>query len=203
MVVRIKNGYRRLSGAKLSLRAKGIKNGTAANADFPTLAAESVVLGDMIKDYDTELEESESGDKRAIARRDAQADDMIDQLHTMGYMAMGVTTDAEKLIGAGFEVIVGKKPTDPMVKPAAPKVKSTPNPGEMLSIGKGQPGIKQMFHEITEAPLTATSEWKRFEGKSRFTFKGCTTGKQYLLRISMSGVREQFVQGDYVAFVCQ
>jgi hypothetical protein len=203
MIVKIKNGYRRLSGAKLSLRAKSIKNGTAANADFPTLAAESVVLADIIKDYDEELEESESGDKRAIARRDAQADDLIDQLHTIGYMAMGVTTDAEKLIGAGFEITEGIRPSGPLVKPAAPRVKSTPNSGEMLSIGKGQVGQKQMYHEITEAPLTATSEWKRYEGNSRYTFKGYTSGKQYLIRICMSGVRDQFVQGDYIAFVCQ
>ncbi len=80
----------------------------------------------------------------------------------------------------------------------------TGNSGEIYSIGKRQPAMLAINHQITEYPLTAESVWKSTTTSSvKYTFTNCEPGKQYLVWVCVVGVKSQCIESDPVAYIAQ
>ena len=194
---KLKNGFDKLTIAALIAKMESVETSLTGNLVFAAINPTVVTLHDLKKALITANADADAtGNKVAMATRDALQLDAIDLLRLMVNSVMAIAEgDGVKLVSSGFELEKERQSRAAIVKPAPPTLSGTGNSGEIYSVGKRQPAMIAINHQITEHPLTALSVWKTSTSSSvKYTFTNCVPGKQYLVRQCIVGVKNQCLE---------
>ena len=202
---KLKNGFDKLINDQLMAKADSIETHLTGNLVYADVNPTVVQLHDLNKAFTTAVADASLGNKTAMATRDELRLDLIDLMRLMANSVMAIAADDRpKLVSSGFELYKEKQSRPAIVKPAPPTLAGTGNSGEIFSLGKRQPAMIAVNHQITEYPLTAASVWKTSTSSSvKYTFTNCVPGKQYLVRQCIVGVKSQCLESEPVGYIAQ
>lgn len=86
MLLRITNGFERLSDAALVAKVNLIQTGMTGNVNFATPSPTLIELGDAKDDFATTLAEAQEGGNYDKAVKNQKREDLIDMVHNLAYM---------------------------------------------------------------------------------------------------------------------
>jgi hypothetical protein len=200
--LRITNGFQRLSDANLKVRTNEIITGITANfATAPGLAD----LSTANQNFTNALSTAINGGKYEKALRDQYRQELIEQLHLMAnYVLYTCAGDRPKAISSGFSIAKQPSPGPDVTKAENQKLDNGQNAGELQYSFEKVPGARSYVYQVTQEPLTETSDWTNHMGTQRkFLFAGLESGKRYWVRVAAIGTGGQTVYSDPLSRLVQ
>ena len=200
---RIVNGFTRMIDAVLLARARSIHADMTGNTSFPTPVPTLTELNTSISSFETAMQAAEGGDTQAIAVRNQIRDTLISQLHMLGnYVLFTAAGDQVVATSSGFSISKIPAPSPELTEPQAFVLTSGANRGEIKLRFRKVPAARSYIYEMTQAPVTANSEWQSFMGTvCKKLFSGLESGKEYAFRVAAVGIKEQLVYSQVVSRV--
>lgn len=207
VVLRITNGFTRLSDSKLISRANAILQSMTSNSNFPTPSPTLAAFQTAINDFVTALSEAENGGNYDKAVKNQKRDELIDILHALGaYVLFTSSNLPDPFLAAkssGFHV----------AKTGSPKVLGTVdnlqlsdgvNPGELAISFNTVAGSRAFVYLYTDDASLSETSWRVEVGTSRkVVLSGLESGKKYFVRIIAIGASDQKVVSDVVSRLIQ
>jgi hypothetical protein len=203
-MTKIKNGFDRMSEAKLLFEAITIGTQCTGNAYFVSIQAMVALLVTATTAFQNALDAAQSGDKNAIADKDVKKAELVSILRKLGDTISGIAGgNYQVLVSSGFPLVKEREPSQPLTKPNPPVVKAGFNAGEIMTIGEREKSAKAVIHMITADPAQENS-WKRnFTTGRRYTFTNLESGKRYWFKQAVIGVNKQYIESDAVSYIAQ
>jgi hypothetical protein len=204
-ILRITNGFERLTDAALEARANSILAALTGNTAFPTPVPSLPALQTAIDDYTDALARAQQGSAYEKAFKNQKKMVLIDLLHSLGNYVL-FTANGDELMAKSSGFAIAKLPSPkPPVEPAGGQVLSDgPNAGELDYKFKPVKGARSYLYQHTPEPLTAGSVWESQAGTvSRVRFSGLESGKRYWCRVMTVGTGGQAVYSEPVSRVVQ
>lgn len=197
-MLRIANGFTRLSDALLYTRGSQIQEGMTDNVNFvkpkPTLAE----LQGALAAFNDALMKCKSGDRLEIAIKNQKRQQLIDLLHLLGdYVLFQSNGDAVIAVSSGFRIAKSPAPRPPLQKPAFYTVENGINPNELISKGPRVPNSVSYNHQYADDEQMAASLWQSVpNSKSTCVLTNMSSGVFYNCRLEVLGVKGQVVYSD-------
>jgi hypothetical protein len=203
MSLRLKNGFKKMSDALLSVRTTQITTEMTGNANFPT---PTPTLDEMLATaagYNDALKNCADGGSELIAIKNAKREALIDALHLWAlYVLLTANGNEAVAISSGFQIAKKPAPAPPLTKPEAPILLSGINPGELLVKGKRVAGSVSYVHQYATDGMMAKDNWLGLPcSKSSCVISGLTIGEKYNCRIVAIGRKDQVAYSDVVSRV--
>jgi hypothetical protein len=175
------------------------------NAYFADLQPTVLIVGAATTAYGNALDAAKSGDKTAIAMKEAKRNDLIALLRKLGDLVSAEAGgDRVKLISSGIPLAKGREPLPLLTKPNPPVLSAGLNAGEVVAEGEFEKAAKAIMHMVTADPITSSSSWKSIVTTSRkYTFTSLESGKKYWFKQCVVGSKEQYVESDPVSYIAQ
>jgi hypothetical protein len=204
-LLRITNGFDKLSDNDLEVRANNIIASMTGNADFPTPTPTLAAMQAAADAYTNALAKAKTGSLYEKAFKNQKKAELTDLLHSLGnYVLFTANGDALKARSSGFNIAKGPSPS-PQVTPAAnQQLEDGPNTGELAYSFGRVAGAKSYIYQYTTDPLTESSAWKSEVGTvRRIVFTGLESGKKYWCRVMAIGINGQGVYSEPVSRIVQ
>lgn len=200
--LRITNGFAKLSDAALKVRINEILLGVTTNfATAPGLAD----LSTANQNFTNALSEAVNGGKYQKALKNQYRTELIEQMHLMAnYILYTCAGDRARAISSGFKVAKIPSPAPEVTKAENQKLDNGANAGELKYSFEKVPGARSYLYQVTQEPLTETSDWNNYMGTQRkFLFAGLESGKRYWVRVAAVGIAGQAVYSDPLSRLVQ
>jgi hypothetical protein len=204
-LLRISNGFEKLSDADLLTKANSILDSMSGNTNFsnpqPTLAT----FGTAITDFSTALDAASHGSSLDKAIKNQRREDLINILHALGaYVLFASGGVAVTALSSGFSISKTPQPAPPVQAVTGQRLEDGPNSGTLkYSFDRG-PGAKAYIYQCAPDPVTATSDWMTLGGTTRSTlFSGLVVGKKYWCRTGAIGTNGQIVYSEPIWRIVQ
>lgn len=204
-LLRITNGFDKLSDANLETRAGAILSAMTANVSFPTPSPTLVVVQTATTDFAIALAKAKTGSEYDKAFKNSKREELITLLHSLGNYVL-FTANGDELIAKSSGYGIAKTPAPaPEVTPATnQKLEDGQNAGELKYSFDKVPGAKSYMYQYTPDPITESSVWQSVPGTIRKAlFTGLQSGKKYWCRVFTVGTGGQGVYSEPVSRVVQ
>ena len=206
-LLRITNGFDKMSDANLEVKANSIYTSLLANAltYFPNPSPTLPALKTFIDDFSAALFKAKTGSLLDKALKNEKKANLISALHEEGAYVL-LASAGNTVIAQASGYTIAKVPTPkPPVGPATnQQLENGPNSGDMKYSFDPTPGSKAFVYQSTPDPLTENSVWASQGGTARKTmFTGLEPGKKYWFRVMSIGKNGQTVYSDPVSKIVQ
>lgn len=204
-VLRITNGFNRLSDNDLEAKANSIITAMTGNPDFPTPTPTMAVLQAASDDFSAALAIAKNGSPYEKAVKNEKRAALITLLHSLANYVLFISNgDALKAKSSGFTIAKEPTPMPPLTAATNQKLEDGQNAGELVFSFDKVPGAKSYVYQYTADPITDNTAWESQTGTIRkISFAGLETGKKYWCRVVAIGTNEQGVYSDPVWRIVQ
>jgi hypothetical protein len=199
-VLRIINGFGKLSDDNLQGRAGQINLSMVGNANFPTPTPTLATLQAAISDFALAVSKAKTGSELDRAIKNDKRAELIDLLHSLGnYVLFTANGDRTVAVSSGFSIAKQPEPMPPLTKPGNLQVSEGANSGELNIKFKRVTGARCYMIQYAEDTTTGTPTWQSQTcTTSKCTIKQLQSGKKYQVRVAVVGTNEQLVYSDPV-----
>lgn len=205
-VLRITNGFDKMSDPDLELKARSILNAMTSNSSFPTSTPTLATVQAAINDYSDALAIAQTGSVYDKALKNQKKEALVVLLHNLANYVL-FTAAGNELIArsSGFTIAKSERTPAPAVVPARGQVLSDgPNPGDLDYNFKRVPGATGYVYQLTLDPITENSVWESKAGTVRkVRFTGLPRGQRVWCRVMTIGRRGQAVYSEPVSRIVQ
>jgi hypothetical protein len=207
VVLRITNGFTRLSDPKLGSRASNIHLAMTGNPNFatpiPTLAAFQTGINEFL----AASSEADNGGSYDKAVKNQKRDALIELLHSLAAYVLftAAGTDNPELVAKSSGFSVAKTGT-PSVLGAIEnlQLKDGPNAGDLLVSFNTVVGARAFVYQYTDDETLAEGSWRTEVGTSRkVVLSGLQSGKKYFVRLIAIGAKDQKIISEVVSRLVQ
>lgn len=204
-LLRITNGFERLSDAALRVRTGVIITSMTDNLHFtdpnPSLAAMQAALDE----FSTAVSIAMTGSLVEKAVKNDKRKALIDLVHKLSYYVLFIAGGNETVaMSSGYNIAKGYTTSADIEKPYSLKLENGPNDGELLLRFKKVKGAKSYIYQFAEGPITSDTVWQSQSGTtSKVVLKGLKSCTKYWCRVVAIGVRGQEMISDVVGRVVQ
>jgi hypothetical protein len=204
-ILRITNGFNRMSDDYLLGRADNIHVSMMGNENFTTPTPTMAALATSIGDFRLAVSKAENGSELDVAVKNDKRNELIDLLHSLGnYVLFTVDGDRTKAISSGFRIAKEPSPMPPITKPENLQVAEGINAGELNIKFKRVIGARSYMIQFAEETTSGAPVWQSQTcTTSKFTLKQLQSGKKYQVRIAVVGTNEQLLYSDPVWKIVQ
>jgi hypothetical protein len=205
MLLRITNGFEKLSDAALIAKAELIMTGMTGNANFPTPSPTLPVFQAGIDDFQASLGTAQGGGNYDKAVKNQKREELIDLIHSLSYYVL-FTANGNRLIAQSSNLTIAKSPAP------APEVREPLNlqldvgsySGDLNLEFSKVPGARSYIYEIAQSPLTNNTAWTSKTGTiKKTTFNSLVPGERYHVRVMAVGINGQGVYSQTVSRIAQ
>ena len=201
MIIKIKNGFSRMSDALLETRSNQILNSMTGNANFASPIPTVMVMVTTVSDYSAALVMSGSGDRVRIATKNKKRDQLILALHKWCHYVM-ITSENDREIAqsSGFELARPPMPRPPLPMPDTPAIVNGISSGELVITIKPVPGSVNYRYELATLEDMRVNQWTPvYSTKIKQVFSGLTPGMKYFVRVVAIGNKGQLTTSKSVS----
>ena len=204
-LVRITNGFDRLSDDNLLARTQFIYAQMLGNVNFltPDPPLTSVLVA--INDFKDALMEARTGNKQSIAVKNEKKEALIDIMHKLGnYVLFIAKENAVIATSSGFHIARNPTPLPTITAPQEFEVSNGSGSGQLALSARRVPGARAYLFEYTPEPMTAESVWTSQVGtRPGIVFSNLQSGNRYWCRVGAVGINSQLEYTDPVARIVQ
>jgi hypothetical protein len=204
-VIKVTNGFSRLSDANLLSRAGQINIAMTGNTNFPTPTPTLAALQTALSDFEIAMAKAKTGSELEKAIKNDKREALIDLLHALGnYVLFTANGDRTVALSSGFNIAKEPTPKPPITKPENLQVTEGPNAGELnIKFNRVIAARMYMIQYAEETGSTPLNWQSQSCTKSKFTLRQLQSGKKYLIRIVALGTDEQVMYSDPVSKLVQ
>ncbi len=180
-LLRITNGFDKLSDANLEARANNIVASMTGNASFATPSPTLAVVQTAIDNYSAALAKAQTGSSYDKAYKNQKKGDLIDLLHSLGNYVL-FTANGDELVAksSGYNIAKGPSPAPEVSAAVNQNLEDGANAGELKYSFDKVPGARSYMYQYAPDPLTENSTWQSQPGTIRkIVFSGLDSGKKY------------------------
>lgn len=199
MIVRVTNGFDKLTDAELESSGQTILLAMTGNTNFPTPTPTLAELSNNLTVFSQAAAVARKGSSLDKAIRDDKRDVFISTLHLLGNYVT--------FVAAGNRTVAASSAM-PLNKDSLPRVLTKPenlrlsegtNSGELKLAFDAVPAARSFQYQVTTDPLSEASQWQSFTGTTcRFLLTGLTPGQKYWVRVVAVGTGGQSITSDAV-----
>ena len=189
--VTVKVSFGSYSDSKLDFQSKTILQMMKENLNFPDPVPAYADVEAARKAFSDALAPARSGDRAAIAVKNANKEVLCKMLQRMGYYVNMVAMDDQAvLLTSGFTLEKQGTPS-PFAAPSDVTVMNGPSGQMIVGVGSA-PGAKSFVYQYTTDPVTEKSVWVS-EGSTlkKHMFKNLTPGVKLWFRVVAVGAYAQ------------
>ena len=204
-LLRITNGFDKLSDANLETRAGAILSAMTGNVSFPTPSPALATVQTAATDFAIALAKAKTGSEYDKAFKNSKREELITLLHSLGNYVL-FTANGDELMAKSSGYSIARTPSPaPGVTPATnQKLEDGANAGELKFSFDKVPGARSYMYQYTPDPVTESSVWQSMPGTVRKTvFTGLQSGTRYWCRVIAIGTGGQGVYSDAVSRIVQ
>jgi hypothetical protein len=204
-ILRITNGFSRLSDENLLGRTGQINIAMGGNGNFPTPTPTLAQLQTALTDFEIALAKAKTGSELEKAIKNDKREALVNLLHSLSNYVL-FTADGSETVAksSGFSIARPPEPA-PELTPATNQVlEDGQNAGELKFSFDKVPTARSYMYQYTVDPVTDNSVWQGQPGTTRKTvFTGLQSGKKYWCRVYALGTRGQGVYSEPVSRIVQ
>lgn len=181
-LLRLTNGFDRMSDANLVVRSQNIIAAMTGNANFPTPDPTLATMQTALDAFSDALDAAKTGDKTAIAIKNQKKADLVDQIHLLGaYVLYTSKQDSVIAVSSGFNIAKEPQPSPSITKPENFQVDNGLNTGELQVSFNPVPGARSYMYQYTsDTAVTDATQWETETGTVKQNlFYGLTSGSRY------------------------
>lgn len=190
--LKIISSFTRLSDASFESTAQHILASITGNGNFPTPNPTIAVLQDAVTRYTNALLAAKDPGKNNIAEKNESRQALELLLTQLAMYIMNICNGSlTMLTGSGFPISKEREPRY-IESPGNVILSNGISSGELVAQVKPGKADKGYVHQIaTELPTENTVWDSNVTTSSKFTFKELQPGKQYWVRVAVTGARQQ------------
>ncbi|MBD0287066.1 MAG: fibronectin type III domain-containing protein [Flavisolibacter sp.] len=202
-VLRIINGFDRLSDADLIARSRFIHGQMSGSVYFQTPDPTLETVLNAINIFEAALQSAGTGNLQDIAVKNLRRSNLISLLHRLGaYVLFSAQQDPVVATSSGFRIAKQPESGPAITNPQNVQIKNGSNSGELDIRFKKVPSARMYAYEYTPEPLTDGSVWKvEYNNLTTNTLSGLEVGKRYYCRIAAIGINKQVMYSDTISKV--
>ena len=200
-LLRITNGFERLSEPDLIIQMRHILDGIKDNPNFVSPVPSLSVFQDAITAFVNAVAAGNGTVASAIKRDRRQ--ELIDRAHSLSNYVLFIA-DGNELIARSSHFTIAKPygSSAALVNPTGLRLRDGGNAGELIFTFDKVHGAKSYIYQYTLDPYG--NEWTSRTGTTtKFFVKGLTSCKKYWFRVVAIGIKGQEVISDVVGRVVQ
>ena len=204
-LLRMTNGFERLSDASLKVRLDSI---LFSMRDNPSFDAPIPSLGEMqaaLDSFSSTLAVAQSGSLYEKALKNQKRQELIDRVHRLSYYVL-LMANGDELVAqsSGFTIAKVYTTSEAISKATGLQLSDGVNAGELVLRFDKVKGARSYIYQYAPDPLTADTEWMHMLGtSSTAVITGLKSCQRYWCRVIAIGVRNQQTMSDAVARVVQ
>ncbi len=189
---KVSTSFSGFTDANLETKAQLILASMTGNPAFanpiPTLAE----LQTAVTRYSTDLVAAAALGRTNVANKNASRQLLENILAQLGMYVMYIANGDEAiLISSGYSMLKSPEPIY-ITNPGNVTLSNGITTGQMMSVVNAVSGARTYLHEIcTEQPTAATVWTSNPSSRRQFTFTDLVAGKQYWVRVGVTGSGEQ------------
>lgn len=205
MILRITNGFDRLSDANLEVKANTIVTAMTGNTYFPTPNPDLPTLQAAVDAYVNALAVAKDGSYYDKAVKNQKRAALIELLHALGnYVLYTSNGDEVAARSSGFTIAKAPSPAPEVSKAENLQLSDGPNAGELQLMFNRVKGAVSYIYQCAPDPITADTVWGDQTGTVRkAVFSGLESRQKYWCRVVAVGIKGQQVASDAVARIVQ
>lgn len=198
MILKLKNGFNRMSDPTLETRANQILGHMYGNPNFPAPVPTGEEMEAFIGAFSSVLTQCKNGDRVKIAEKNQNRKLLVQKLHLWShYVLLKSEGDEVKALSSGFSIAAASSTRPPLQKPAALSITNGINNGEILCKGKRVAGAVSYVFEFATLEGMTSDQWNRIAAtKTKQTISNLNRGTLYYCRIGAIGSNNQLVYSD-------
>lgn len=192
-ILKISTSFSKFSDADFETKAQYIVNvGIAGNANFPSPNPVLADLQTAVTRYSNGLLAAKDLGKNNVAEKNESREELELLLGQLGLYVMNVSNGSlTMLTSSGFSLTKDPEPRY-IDNPGNVTLSNGISSGTMVAQVKSVKGGTGYLHEITAELPTETTVWTSSHSTtSKFTFTNLQAGKQYWVRVAVTGSRQQ------------
>lgn len=204
-VLRITNGFDKLSDAALEVRTNSILSSVAGNEFFPEPVPDLETIQTTITNFSNALAKAKNGSLYEKAFKNQKREELIEVMHSLGTYVL-FTADGDTLVAksSGFSIAKEPAPAPEVAAATNQKLEDGPNMGDLRYSFDKVPGARSYVYQYTPDPLTGNSTWQSQVGTVRkVNFSNLESGKKYWCRVMAIGINGQGVYSEPVSRIVQ
>ncbi len=200
----INTSFSRLSDADFSTQAGHINISMMDNVNFATPNPTLKELNDAVTRYSNALLAAKDLGKNAVAEKNESRLGLEDLLKLLSLYIMNVANGSVTVLtSSGYPLTKDREPSH-LGTPDAPTLSNGITPGSLVCDLPTVTGGKGYNHQMAfELPTESTLWTTNIATTSKFTFSGLQAGKQYWVRVAVSGSRKQLAYSSVVSQFAQ
>lgn len=206
MVLRVTNGFNRLSDDNLVVKANQIKLAITENTEnFPSPSPSMATLATAIGNFTKALSKAEGGSNLDKAVKNDMREIVISLLHKLGnYVIFAADGDRTKAQSSGFGIANAPSPGGPLTKPVNLQLTEGDNAGEIKGRFKRVVRSRCYIIQYAEETMAAAGYWQtQVSTKCKFTLRQLQSGNKYMVRVAAVGINEQIIYSEPVFKIAQ
>lgn len=197
-LLRLTNGYHRLTDSALLEEASYIASCVKDNPNFPTPSPTPAKLLEMVNQVQAAVDKARTGNRLDILLKNDLRETLIETLYLLGYYVL-FTAQGERAIAASSGMKLAKEvaPAPPITKPQNLTVVNTDQTGVMEGSVDAVKGARAYVHQYTTDASLKDDSWVGMNCTSRkCRFEGLKPGTTYYFRVIAVGTKEQVMYSD-------
>ena len=162
-ILKMKNGFNRMSDADLNHKAGIILQPMTDNPNFPSPSPTLAQVTDTLNAYSAAVLKAMDKGLQKITEKNQLKALLVGQLHNLAnYVVFCAAGNVAIATNSGFTVSPPRGARPPLTKPSELRLTNGINRGELLLRLKLVPNVQSYRYEITPHPYTAESHWETF-----------------------------------------
>lgn len=204
-LLRITNGFDRLSDSDLEARTNSLIASITGNANFPTPTPTLAVVQAASDAFTSALAVAQTGSPYEKAVKNEKRTELIDLLHSMSnYVLFTANGDVLKAKSSGFTIAKEPTPAPALTAATNQRLQDGQNTGMLEYSFSKVPGARSYVYQCTPDPITENSKWESETGTiSKALFSGLEIGRRYWCRVTAIGTKSQGVTSVPVSRIVQ
>ena len=184
--------YTSLSDADFEGKGTFILTSMTGNPHFPDPVPTLVEVQAAVTNYSDALNAAAGLGRNNVALKNKCRNELQGLLTQLGmYVMLVANGDVAILTSSGFTLAKVPEPAY-ITNPGNVTLSNGVTAGQLVSSVAAVLGARLYFHEICDAPPTDNTVWDRKQtSRARFVFTGLIPGKQYWVRVAVTGSGEQ------------
>lgn len=197
---KISTGFSKYSDSAFEAKATDINAAMKGNVNFPNPNPDMSVVQAALDKYSADRVAASTGNHAAVVAKNSSRKALEILLAQLGVWIMSEAKgDVDKLATCGFTFT--KKPEPRHIgKPGNVTIVNGLSSGQLIVSLPAVRGSGGYQFEITDVPPTDKTVWSSYvASSSKYTFKNLQPGKQYWIRVVVTGARQQVQYSDVVS----
>ncbi len=198
MILKLRNGFSRMSDPTILTRAIQILSAMTENVHFPTPSPSLLEMEEILNAYSEALTHCKTRDSVKISLKNERKALLAEKLHMWSYYVLLTSNGSEsKARSSGFTIVPVPGTRPPLEKPSSLVITNGINHGEIICTGKRVVGAASYIYEYATLEGMTTDAWNRIAStKTKQKINNLTRGVLYYCRMGAIGTNNQLVYSD-------